>query len=1066
MHRHVAWLVVLGVLGAAGCEPPPDPPPPPLPPPAPSLIAISPSIGLTSGADTVTLAGANLANVTTVAFGTAAASIESATASELVVISPPAARGVVSIKATSSAGTGELLDAFTYQQAVTISGISPFAIPANAATTLTINGSGFVVDAIDPVVRVGTQQLALISSSDTAIEAQLPALTVGSYDVLVRNGDNREAVLPAGLTVRDPVVVSGVTPNWAFMNQTRQVTIIGSAFDGAVAVLFGGNDAVTYTVVNSTTITATVPVASTAGSVDVVVRRAPGDEGMLAGGFTYYSSTDTTLRILDVNPRIGRNAGGTQVEITGTGFDSLVTIQFAGTEAAIDQVTSTSIRVQTPPYALAGTLVSEPVAVTAHRQADVATLENGFTYYRVPVITQVTPTVLPSAGGDTVTVNGEGFTIGSTQVFFGNMAATNVIVTNQAELTCNAPPHPEGEDIPVTVQTEFETSAEWVGVAFREFTRIQTVTPSILSKAGRTFITVVGTGFAEAINMTVTIDGNPVDDLQRDQVDLHILTFRSRGPMNEGQKTLLVRNNETGQEDTEVLQVVDPTDKDAVHGGGPIAHNLSITVIRDDDLTRLRNAVVFAGDDGNVTEGSYNKGVTDVNGMTVLSGDKVLQGPLMITVGATDFETTSIIGLNAQNVTVLLTPKNPNAQPYDHGVISGTVTGWSNAGLPTGNPANRYYRVAQVVPSHSDILNGNYPPGIESWAIEIRSDQATCSLVLPDGTATVLGDASYSVNSSPGVHAVIASVAFWDSVDGVCGNQPVSGTAQCQQQGNQNCEGWLGSAWYDGFGFFIWGTIGATYGITTDINVQGGGGATGGNNINLDVPAVAFNASINSNPTYLGANGTAYTADAYLHTGNSGNFVFLGQLKGDGSGINFGPVPLLRGAWTYTVRGYVSAPVVDGNTIVDFTTPTANSFVRNLTSMSPPMLSTWVFFPQFTSSSFQNGTTQSPTEGRFTFARSGGATPDMTIISVYDSGNDSFTPLWTVIVRGDPRTITLPELGGETRIDNIPTGNHFWTLFQLKVDNFDFDDHTARDRTTLTWRAGTQSDSQILDKVN
>ena len=1056
MKRRISLLLLSSLFAwTLACTPEPDPDPPQPPAPKiPSLVAISPAVGLTSGGETITLSGSNLSEVSTVAFGTAAAEIQSSDSSTLIVTAPAGDRGVATIKATAADGTAELLDAYTYQQAVEVLAINPAAIPAGAAAEIDVTGSGFVVDETDPVIRVAGAVVNVLSATDTSATVEVPALDVGAYDVSVENADGRQATLSSALNVRDPVLITGVDPNWSFIGDTDEVTIIGSAFDGVTAVLFGETPALAFSVVNSTTITATVPVVAVAGAVDLVVRRSVGDEGVMRQGFNYYDPGDTTLRVLSLSPAVGRAAGGTQVILTGTGFNSSTTITFAGQNAAIDQVAGTSLQVTTPAYSFAGTLVSEPVDVVAHRQADVATLSNGFTYYRVPVITQVNPTVLASAGGDSVTVNGEGFTIGSTQVFFGNVAATNVNVITQSELSCDAPPHAEGENIPVTVQSEFETSTEWVGVAFREFTRIQAVTPSVISISGRTFITVIGTGFAEAVHMTVTIDGNPVDDLARDQVNLHRLTFRSRGPMNPGTKALLVRNNETGQEDTEDIQVVDPTDKDALHGGGPVDRNVNVTVIRDDTLARVPGAIVFAGNDGAVTEASYNKGVTDQDGMTVLSGDKVVSGPITLTVGATDFETQSLIGLDAQNITLLITPKSPTDMPQDHGVISGVVTGWANAGLPSGSPDTRYYRVAQVYPSDADPLNGNYQPGIESYAIEIRNGQSACSLVLPDGTPTTLSDAAYSVNSQPGVHATLAVVYYWDSVNGTCNDNPIAGTQACIDANNQNCEGWVG------------GMIGATYGVTTGINVEGGGGATNGNNINLDVAAVNYTANINGNPTYLGSDGTAYTADAYLNLGNSGSFTFLGELKGDGAGINFGSVPLLRDTWTYTVRGYVAAPVIEGTAITGFNTPIATSFARGLTSMSPPTLSTWVFFPSFGNDAFENGTTLSPTEGRFHYLRSGGATPDATIIFVYDSG-ENVTPLWTIIAKGDPGTITLPELTSETRIDNIPAdADHYWSLYQFKVDDFNFDEHTATDRTTLRWRAGTESQAQVFHKLD
>jgi hypothetical protein len=67
-----------------------------------------------------------------------------------------------------------------------------------------------------------------------------------------------------------PPTVTSVTPNSGPTAGGNSVTITGTGFTGATSVTFGGTAAITFTVVNDTTITATVP-AGTAGSASVVV---------------------------------------------------------------------------------------------------------------------------------------------------------------------------------------------------------------------------------------------------------------------------------------------------------------------------------------------------------------------------------------------------------------------------------------------------------------------------------------------------------------------------------------------------------------------------------------------------------------------------------------------------------------------------------------------------------------------------------------------------------------------------------------------------------------------------
>ena len=75
-----------------------------------------------------------------------------------------------------------------------------------------------------------------------------------------------------------------------------------------------------------------------------------------------------------------------------------------------------------------------------------------------PAVTGVSPTSGPVAGGDTVTVTGTGFT-GTTGVSFGTVAATNLAVASDTQLTVTSPPAAAAGTVDVTVTTPAGTSA-------------------------------------------------------------------------------------------------------------------------------------------------------------------------------------------------------------------------------------------------------------------------------------------------------------------------------------------------------------------------------------------------------------------------------------------------------------------------------------------------------------------------------------------------------------------------------------------------------------------------------
>jgi hypothetical protein len=111
--------------------------------------------------------------------------------------------------------------------------------------------------------------------SDIRTWVQQPAVRMERVQV---RSEQRTTV--AGSSVAALSVTSGSTAGGT------TTTITGTNFTGATAVTFGGVAATAFTVVSNTTITATAPVRSSTGAVDVVVTTPQGTT-TLAGGYTY-----------------------------------------------------------------------------------------------------------------------------------------------------------------------------------------------------------------------------------------------------------------------------------------------------------------------------------------------------------------------------------------------------------------------------------------------------------------------------------------------------------------------------------------------------------------------------------------------------------------------------------------------------------------------------------------------------------------------------------------------------------------------------------------------------------
>ena len=164
------------------------------------------------------------------------------------------------------------------------------------------------------------------------------------------------------------VFITGIQPNVSGTNGATIVTITGAGFEpGALVTL--GTAATGVTVVNSTTITAAVPVHPP-GAVDVIVTNIRGGSGSIRAGFTYLPP----LAVTAISPRLGSTDGGTVVTIAGVGIHSGTRMSLGGSPMQI-VVYQGSIFFATPPHGAGPVDIVVDNGVTAPH-----VLAGGFTY--------------------------------------------------------------------------------------------------------------------------------------------------------------------------------------------------------------------------------------------------------------------------------------------------------------------------------------------------------------------------------------------------------------------------------------------------------------------------------------------------------------------------------------------------------------------------------------------------------------------------------------------------------------------------------------------------------------
>ncbi|WP_168218900.1 IPT/TIG domain-containing protein [Limnoglobus roseus] len=322
-----------------------------------------------------------------------------------------------------------------------VAGVSPGAGPAAGGSAVTVTGSGFTGAT---AVLFGSTIAAFTVVSDTQLTATAPA-GAGAVDVVVVGPGGASAASPADRFTYTtaplgaiPPAVAGVSPGAGPAAGGSAVTVTGSGFTGATAVLFGSTIAA-FTVVSDTQLTATAPAG--AGAVDVVVVGPGGASAASpADRFTYTTAPLGAIppAVAGVSPGAGPAAGGSAVTVTGSGFTGATAVLFGSTIAAFTVVSDTQLTATAP--AGAGAV---DVVVVGPGGASAASPADRFTYTTAPLgaippaVAGVSPGAGPAAGGSAVTVTGSGFT-GATAVLFGSTIAAFTVVSD-TQLTATAP---------------------------------------------------------------------------------------------------------------------------------------------------------------------------------------------------------------------------------------------------------------------------------------------------------------------------------------------------------------------------------------------------------------------------------------------------------------------------------------------------------------------------------------------------------------------------------------------------------------------------------------------------
>jgi hypothetical protein len=287
---------------------------------------------------------------------------------------------------------------------------------------------------------------------------------------------------PLPIPTGPPPTISGFDPSGGGPGDA--VTITGSHLTGATTVSFNGA-AATFSVVDDSTISASVPSCASTGPITVTTL---GGVATSPSEFTV-SSAPTGPTVCTFAPTSG--PAGTSVTISGANFTGATSVTFNGSPASYTVNSDTQITATVPGGAMSG-----PITVVTAGGTGSSVSNFTVTTSTGPSISGFTPMSGPV--GTSVAITGANFT-GATAVRFNGTSASFTLLSD-AQITATVPSGATTGPIKVKTSVGAATSASSFTVTASPPPTISSFTPT--SGAIGTSVTIGGTGLTGASAVT------------------------------------------------------------------------------------------------------------------------------------------------------------------------------------------------------------------------------------------------------------------------------------------------------------------------------------------------------------------------------------------------------------------------------------------------------------------------------------------------------------------------------------------------------------------------------------
>jgi hypothetical protein len=256
--------------------------------PAPTIASVTPNAGPLEGGTDIIITGTGFLGQADVLIGGAEASASVSSPAKIKAETPPSTAGLKDVVVQNPDGQeARLEDGFIYNPAPAITKVIPDNGRLAGDTKITIQGNGFLPGAKVLFGDVYARAFVVASSiqvmSPNIITAVTPAGEPGPKDVVVRNPDRQEIVLPGGFTYNPLPKITDISPNHGPSSGGTKIIVRGTGFLPGAKVVIGKRPATTE-VLNDATIEAVTP-ANPQGTFDVRVINPDTQEAVKPQGF-------------------------------------------------------------------------------------------------------------------------------------------------------------------------------------------------------------------------------------------------------------------------------------------------------------------------------------------------------------------------------------------------------------------------------------------------------------------------------------------------------------------------------------------------------------------------------------------------------------------------------------------------------------------------------------------------------------------------------------------------------------------------------------------------------------